>query len=103
MSIKLALLKTGETLISDIKELVSDDTVCGYLLHDPQLVSIKKEMLVSETNKENNLNTGEIHVALSPWIILSNEKQIPVNLESVITLVDPVESLKKMYEDKINV
>jgi hypothetical protein len=102
MSIKLALLKTGETVISDVKELVSNDTVCGYLLNDPQIVSIKKQMIESKTNEEDNLNRGEIHVSLSPWIILSSENQVPINLDSVVTLVDPVESLKKMYEDKIN-
>jgi hypothetical protein len=59
-------------------------------------------MIESKTNEEDNLNRGEIHVSLSPWIILSSENQVPINLDSVVTLVDPVESLKKMYEDKIN-
>ena len=31
MSIKLVLLKSGETLISDIKELVSEEKICGYI------------------------------------------------------------------------
>ena len=35
MSIKVALLKSGESVIADIKELVSDDNVCGYLFENP--------------------------------------------------------------------
>jgi hypothetical protein len=30
MSVKIALLKSGESVIADIKELVSEDKVCGY-------------------------------------------------------------------------
>jgi len=41
MTIKLTLLKSGETLISDVKELVSEDSETGnreavaYLLNKP--------------------------------------------------------------------
>ena len=38
MSVKLAILKSGETVISELKELVSDDTVCGYLFENPQVI-----------------------------------------------------------------
>ena len=34
MSIKLALLKSGENVIADIKELVSEEKVCGYLFQE---------------------------------------------------------------------
>jgi hypothetical protein len=103
MTIKLVLLKTGETIISDVKELVSDEKPCGYLLNDPQLVSIKKEMIGTENDDQQNVNRGEVHVSLTPWIILSIDKQIPIDFSNVVTLAEPVESLKKMYEDKVNV
>ena len=35
MSVKLAILKSGETVISELKELVSEDNVCGYLFENP--------------------------------------------------------------------
>ena len=37
MSIKVALLKSGESVIADIKELVSDDKICGYLFESMNL------------------------------------------------------------------
>jgi hypothetical protein len=104
MSIKLTILKTGETLIADIKELVSDEKVCGYLLKSPQIVSIKKELVLVEQSEEKNVNRGEVQVSLTPWIILTKEKEIPIlDLSYVVTLVEPIESVKKMYEEKVNV
>ena len=35
MSVKIALLKSGESVIADIKELISDEKVCGYLFKNP--------------------------------------------------------------------
>ena len=46
MSIKLALLKSGENIISDAKELISDDKVCGYLFTKPHVVTYKKTAIV---------------------------------------------------------
>ena len=41
MSVKLALLKSGEVLISDIKELVVDENkVVGYLFNKPKKVDM---------------------------------------------------------------
>lgn len=103
MSIKLVILKSGETIISDIKELVSEEKLCGYLLNSPQIVSIRKEMFLIEKDDESNLNKGEIQVSLSPWIVLTDEKQIPIPPDYVVTLVDPLDSVKQMYEEKVNV
>lgn len=103
MSIKLVILKSGETIISDVKELVSEEKLCGYLLNSPQLVSVRKEMFLIEKNDDSNINKGEIQVSLSPWILLTNEKQIPVTPDYIVTLVDPLDSVKQMYEEKVNV
>ena len=35
MSIKFALLKSGESVIADIKELVQEESVRGYLFKQP--------------------------------------------------------------------
>lgn len=103
MSIKLAILKSGETIIADIKELVSDEKKCGYIFEDPQSISIKREMLSSNTEENNGISKGEIQISLSPWIVLTSEKQILVSPDYIVTVVDPVESVKQMYEEKVNV
>jgi len=38
---------------------------------------------------------------LTPWMPLTNEKKIPVAPDWVITIVEPMPQLKKMYEEGI--
>ena len=38
---------------------------------------------------------------LTPWMPLTNDKKIPVAPDWVITLVEPIPQLKKMYEDGV--
>jgi len=99
MSIKLALLKSGETIISDAKELISDDKVCGYLFNKPHKVETRKTVLLVE---ENDNSKGDIEVSLSPWIILAKDEQIPIPPDWIVTIVEPIKTIKEMYEEKVN-
>ena len=100
MSIKLALLKSGETVISDAKELISDDKVCGYLFENPHRVEIRKSILLVE---EETSGGADVEISLSPWIVLTSDKQIPVPPDWIVTIVEPITTIKKMYEEKVNV
>ena len=98
MSIKLAVLKSGEQVIADAKELVSEEKVRGYLFTRPhKVVSTQPLLLTEEQNDDNSLE-----VTLSPWIILSADKEVVVPTDWVVTLVEPLESVVKMYEEKVN-
>ena len=99
MSIKLALLKSGETIISDAKELISGENVCGYLFNYPHVVELRKTLLLTE---ESDLTKGDLEVVLSPWIPLSSDTQIPVPPECVVTIVEPIQNIKELYEEKLN-
>jgi hypothetical protein len=98
MSIKLALLKSGESVIADVKELISDDKVCGYLFTRPHIVDTRNPILLTEQTEVS----GNIEVSLSPWILLTQEEKIPVAPEWIVTIVEPVNSIKQMYEEKVN-
>ncbi len=99
MSIKLALLKSGETVISDAKELISDEKVCGFLFTKPHKVEVRKTMLLVE---ENENPKGDLEVSLSPWIVLTSDTQIPVPPDWIVSIVEPIQTIKEMYEEKIN-
>jgi hypothetical protein len=99
MSIKLVILKSGENIISDVKELLSDNKVCWYLFTKPHVVELEKNFLLVE---ENQSPKGDVNVILSPWIVLAKDSQIPVPIDWVVTILDPIESLKEMYEEKVN-
>ena len=100
MATKLALLKSGEYVISDAKELVSEEKAFGYLFSNPHKVILNSPVLLTENVNDDSENM--ISVTLSPWIILSNDKDIIVSPDWVITVLEPIESLKEMYEEKVN-
>ena len=54
MSIKLSLLKTGEQIISEMKELVAEgqDVAHAYMLENPHVVEIKDRQFVTEEDKK---------------------------------------------------
>ena len=98
MSIKLAILKSGEQVIADAKELVSEEKIRGYLFTRPHKVVSTQPLLLTEEQKDDN----SLEVTLSPWIILSADKEVIVPTDWVVTVVEPLESVVKMYEEKVN-
>ena len=104
MSIKLLLLKSGEQVLADTKELRRKDDVpmvdkvYGYLLSKPHRVTANKPLVLTE-NVDDRRN---IEITLSPWILLTEDKVITIPKEWVITIVNPIESIVKMYEEKTN-
>lgn len=102
MSVKLALLKTGDTIISDIKEITSDDTLRAYLFNRPHKTTIQKEILLTETEIIDGATNREYQVLLSPWIVLSQDDDIVVTPDWVVTIVEPVSSIKELYAEKVS-
>tara|TARA_B100000427_G_C15351721_1_gene525782 strand:+ start:312 stop:665 length:354 start_codon:yes stop_codon:yes gene_type:complete len=100
MSIKLALLKSGESLIADTKELISNEKICGYLFSNPHVVEHREKIVLNEN--ENDLDGGDLEVSLTPWIIFSKDDKIPVSPDWLVTIVEPVKELKDLYEEKLN-
>ena len=100
MSIKLLYLKSGEQVISDVKELIRKDSdkVYGYVLHKPhEVVASKAVVLTEDASDDRNLE-----VTLSPWILLTEDKSLTVPQDWIITIVNPIGSILKMYEEKTN-
>ena len=103
MSIKLTLLKTGEQLISEMKELVAEgqDVAHAYILENPHTVEINEKQFITEEEKDNNSGDYGINVVLLPWIILSKDKKMIIPVDSVLTVVEPLESVTQLYLDKM--
>ena len=101
MSIKLAILKSGEHVISDVKELVDEDRLCGYLFQNAYVIDARPPQFLTEEQKETGIH--DVEVLLTPWLIFSQERKIPVRADWLVTLVEPVEKIKELYEERINV
>jgi len=104
MSIKLLLLKSGEQVLADTKELRRKDDVpivdkvYGYLLTQPHKVSANKPLVLTENVDEQR----NVEITLAPWILLTEDKVVTIPKEWVITIVNPIESVVEMYQEKIN-
>ena len=104
MTIKVLVLKSGDQIISDAKELVmgedeSKQKIVGYLLNNPFKIVSQRPLLLTE--EASNKDTS-VEITLSPWILLSSDKSIPIKPDWVVTVVEPLDSVKKMYEDRLN-
>ena len=101
MTIKLLLLKSGEDIIADVSEMAvcekDSQRVVGYFVEKPVIVKLKDSHLVEEDKKT------ALQVSLYPWMPLTKNEKIPLSLEWVVTMVDPIDKLKQMYvEDIVN-
>lgn len=103
MSIKLAILKSGEQVIADIKEYVDENQrVISLLFGNPYIVRfLTPELLVESVMGNENDNVSH-KVSFSPWIIMSEDKNMTVPLDWVVTIVEPIDWIKKSYQEKMN-
>ena len=92
MTVKLAVLKSGEDVIADVQEMIYQEKVVGYIFNKPCAVQTR-------TVDENGDKSFQI--SLFPWIPLTRTIKVPVPPDWVITLVDPIESLEKMYKKDV--
>ena len=99
MSIKLALLKSGEEVIADIKEIRQEETdvLVSYFFKDPYCVKIKTtQVLVEDESRPKH------ELAYYKWMTLSKDSDIIVNKDWVVCITEPLDSIKQNYEDKMN-
>ena len=94
MTVKILLLKSGEDVISDVKEMISPDKkVIGYFLSKPCVVKLLP--------KTTDGNKRETSISMYPWMPLAKEKQIPLPTDWVVTMVTPIEKVETMYKDDV--
>ena len=94
MTVKILLLKSGEDVVADVKEMVSpDDKVIGYFLTKPCVIKL--------IPKETEGNKKETSISMYPWMPLAKEKAIPLPTDWVVTMVTPIEKVETMYKEDV--
>jgi len=100
MSVKLALLKSGETVISDVQQFVDEnDKLVSYLFENPYVVRLLTPSVLFE---EDETVETKHKVSFYPWIVLSNDKKVVVDRDWVVTIVEPNEMVKNSYNERMN-
>ena len=69
------------------------------MLVNPHTYEISEKQFMTEEEKEEG-DYG-IDVSLLPWLILSKDKKMIIPTDSVLTVVEPLESVTQLYLDKL--
>ena len=96
MTVKLALLKSGEEVISEITEMITEkQVVVGYYFENPCRAILTTPEI--EVDEEQALAKKPVSIKLLPWLPLADEEKIPVVADRVISIVEPQPKLKDLY------
>jgi|LakMenEpi03Aug12_release.lakeMendotaPanAssembly.Ray.scaffolds.fasta_scaffold1033747_2 hypothetical protein len=97
MTVKLVLLKSGEKLISDVKEGFIEEKLICYLLEKPCTISVNGTYKVLDEEDGGN----KVSISLHSWPAFSNQKTIEIPPSWIVTLVEPSDEIKEMYENQV--
>jgi hypothetical protein len=102
MTVKLALLKSGEDVIADIREAISEETnkIVSYIFSDPYVVKLTQPQVLMEDLEQPE--TRAYNISVYPWMPLSDDTDIAINPDWVVTIVEPAAKLKQSYEERTN-
>ena len=99
MTVKLIILKSGEDVVADIKEMVvgegDDARVVGYILHKPCGVSLNSKNIKIDDERDT------FQLKLFPWCPLTKNTKIPITADWVVTIVDPIDKITQMYTKEV--
>ena len=99
MTVKLAILKSGEDIVADIKEMIvgegDDARVVGYVLTKPCGVSLNSKAIKIDDEKDT------YQLKLFPWCPLTKNEKIPITADWVVTIVDPIDKITQMYTKEV--
>jgi len=100
MTVKLAILKSGEDIVADIKEMLlgegDDAKVVGYYLNRPCGVTLNtKPLKVDDDDKDT------YQLKLIPWCPLTKQEKIPIPSDWVVTIVEPIDKITEMYKKEV--
>ena len=80
MTVKLLLLKSGEDIIADVKEMVTgteeDPKVIGYFLNKPCVVRMKDYTPIQDDETTEEKQKQAYQIKFYPWIPLAKEPVI---------------------------
>ena len=82
LMVKCLLLKNNDVLVSEIVEVGSE-------LGEPDCKLINPYKLVEQSGEQ----------FLEPWITFSNQSEIMIHSDSILTIVEPTEKITQLYFD----
>tara|TARA_B100001059_G_scaffold46021_1_gene38831 strand:- start:1776 stop:2135 length:360 start_codon:yes stop_codon:yes gene_type:complete len=100
MSVQLVLLKSGEELIADVREIVDPDTreVFNVVLIRPVRVTVVQQGVLTEDTKP-----GESVLSFVPWLSTAKDEEFFLKDEWIVTVCEPTDPIRDSYIKNIGV
>ena len=100
MSIQLVLLKSGEELVADLREIVDRDTgqSMQLVLIKPVRVAVVQQGVLAE-----NANPGESVLSFVPWLSTSKSEEYFIKEDWTVTICEPTDDIRESYIKNIGV
>jgi hypothetical protein len=93
MTVKLAILKSGENIISDVKEGFYEERLVCYIFENPCSVKINGSYAINGNNQHS--------ISLNRWPLLSKDNVLEIVPEWIVTLTEPADQLRELYENDV--
>ena len=93
--VKVVVMFNGDNVICDLQEAVDKESGQrqAYIMNYPYKVEYDSPKM----DKAGIVTDPEVKVHYSPWCPLSPEIKIPINQNMVVTILEPVPSLRDTY------
>ena len=93
--VKDVVMFSGDNVICDLQEAVDKESGArqAYIMNYPYKVDYDTPKM----DKTGIVTDPEVKVHYSPWCPLSPEVKIPINHNMVVTILEPVPSLRDTY------
>ena len=98
------MLKSGEDLVADVKEIKSNEEVIGYYFDNPLVFKVFESEDPTILNEGDSITrfSSKVDVAFYPWMPLSKDTRMPCSADWVVTIVEPIDKLKTQYLERVN-
>ena len=93
--VKVVVMFNGDNVICDLQEAVDKESGArqAYIMNYPYKVNYDSPKM----DKTGIVTDPEVKVHYAPWCPLSPEVKIPINQNMVVTILEPVPSLRDTY------
>jgi len=100
MSVQLVLLKSGEEIVADVREIVDRETqqsLSTVLIKPVRITVVKQGLLNEETNQPQSVLNFE------PWVATSKSEEFFIDKSWVVTICEPNDDIRESYIKNIGV
>ena len=101
MSVQLVLLKSGEELVADVREVVDRETKrpLSTVLIKPVRVTVVQQGVLTEGASQ----PSDSLLSFVPWLSTSKSEEYFIQQDWIVTVCEPQDNIKESYIQNVGV